>query len=123
MSAPPLPVDQAFGPLQLLGYDWQPVTDSVRIDLYWAVRENLSADYTSTVQLLDANDEKLAQDDHQPGGVYYPTSRWKPGETLLDSHVVTLPADQQPTTLLVGMYTGADFAPLAPALRIDLSTE
>ena len=122
-SAPTIPIDQTFGPLQLLGYDWQPVTDGVRIDLHWAVRENLPADYTSTVQLLDANDEKIAQDDHAPGGTYYPTSRWKPGEILLDSHILTLPADQQPTTLLVGMYVGPDFTPLAPPLRIDLSAE
>ena len=121
INAPAIPVDQAFGPLQLLGYDWQPVANGVRIDLHWAVREKLPTDYTSTVQLLDANDEKIAQDDHTPGGVYYPTSRWKPGETLLDSHVITLPADQQPTTLLVGMYEGPDFAPLAPPLRIRLA--
>jgi len=123
INAPTIPVDQVFGPLQLLGYDWQPVTDGVRIDLHWTVRENLPADYTSTVQLLDANDEKIAQDDHAPGGTYYPTSRWKPGEILLDSHILTLPADQQPTTLLVGMYVGPDFASLAPPLRIDLSAE
>ena len=121
INAPSIPVDQGFGPLQLLGYDWQPVADGVRIDLHWAVREKLPTDYTSTVQLLDANDEKIAQDDHTPGGVYYPTSRWKPSETILDSHVITLPADQQPTTLLVGMYEGPDFAPLASPLRIRLA--
>ena len=123
INAPTIPVDQVFGPLQLLGYDWQPVANGVRIDLHWAVRENLPADYTSTVQLLDANGAKIAQDDHAPGGTYYPTSRWKPGEILLDSHILTLPADQQPTTLLVGMYVGPDFTPLAPPLRIDLSAE
>lgn len=68
------------------------------------------------------DDEKIAQDDHRPGGAYYPTSRWKPSETLLDSHIVTLPADRQPTTLLVGMYAGSDSAPLAPPLRIRLAS-
>jgi len=122
-GAPMHPIDQTFGPLQLIGYDWQPITDSVRIDLHWQVQTKLPADYTTTVQLFDAQGEKLAQDDRPPGGVYYPTTLWKPGETLIDSHTLTLPAARQPATLLVGMYVGPDFKPLAPPLKLEVAVK
>ncbi len=114
-------INQPFGPLQLVGYDWQMVDQSVRVTLHWLVRDKLTADYTSTVQLFDATGEKLAQDDQQPGGVYYPTSLWKPGEMLLDRHLLSLPTDRKPTTLLIGMYVGPEFIQLAPPLKLELS--
>jgi hypothetical protein len=122
-NAPPQqPLDQPFGPLHLLGYDWRPVGEQVEITLHWAVRARLSADYTTTVQLLDAIDEKLTQDDRPPGGVYYPTSLWKVGETLVERHLLTLPADHRAVTLLIDLYDptgqGSDWG---EPLRIQLA--
>ncbi len=119
--SPTHPVNQPFGPLHLVGYNWQAQGDKVQIDLHWSVQAPLAADYTTTVQLFDANEAKITQDDHAPGGVYYPTSLWKPGDILVDSHVLTLPPDRTPTTLLVGMYTGANFEQLATPLKIQLN--
>jgi len=119
-TAPTTTVDQPFGPLRLLGYDWHPSPDGVQITLYWQVQERLPADYTTTVQLFDANREKLAQDDVAPGGVYYPTSLWKPGETLVERHTLALGENQQPVTMLVGMYLANDLTSLAPAVEISL---
>ncbi len=110
-------VGQPYGPLTLLGYDWTATTVGVEIVLHWRVDEPLEADYTTTVQLLDGSGAKLAQDDRPPGGVYYPTSLWKVGERLVDRHLLSAPGDE-PAQLLVGMYTGADFAPLAPPLLL-----
>lgn len=96
--------------VHLLGYDIQPAEpqpgDSLHVDLYWQAGQPLDADVTSFVQLLASNDEKIAQSDHQPGGVYYPSSLWQPGETLLDRHELTIPADAAPGPyrLLVGLY-------------------
>jgi len=120
-DAPEHSVDQPFGPLRLVGYDWQKVDSGVRITLHWLVQEKMAADYTSTVQLFDATGAKLTQNDQQPGGVYYPTSLWKPGETLVDRHQLTWPADRKPVTLLIGMYVGPEFIQLAPPLKIELS--
>jgi hypothetical protein len=105
----------------LLGYDWQPQGDNVDLTLHWHVDAPLPGDLTTTVQLLDANGAKLAQDDRPPGGVYYPTSLWKPGDHLLDRHTLTLPASDAPLTLLVGMYGTADQQSLAPPLTLPLS--
>ncbi len=85
----------------------------------------LPAAYTTSVQLFDGVSSRIAQNDAAAGGVYYPTTLWKPGETLVESHTLVLPAaatgDASPATLLVGMYTGPELTPLAPLLMIDLS--
>ena len=76
------------------------------ITLHWQPITRLGADYTTFVHLINANGDKIAQSDHRPGGVYYPTSLWKPGETLIDKHTLALPADlgPGPYTLIVGLY-------------------
>lgn len=117
---PTISMDQSFGPLHLLGYDWQPTADGVTVRLHWQVQEAIAADYTTTVQLFAANGDKVAQNDSPAGGVYYPTSLWKAGEVLVEEHVLTFTNNQQPVQLLVGMYNGADLTPLAPALTLSV---
>ncbi len=92
--------------VRLLGFDVQPSGDAVQIDLFWQPLRPLEADYTTFVQVLAPNGDKIAQSDQQTGGVFYPTSLWKPGETLRDRHTLTLPAGAPPGPyqLLVGMY-------------------
>jgi hypothetical protein len=96
--------------VRLLGFDVQRDGETVQIDLHWQPLRPLDSDYISFVQLLAAGDEKAAQSDHQPGGVYYPTSLWQPGETLRDRHTLALPAGAPPGPyrLLVGMYQIVD---------------
>lgn len=100
--------------VRLLGYDIQPAEprpgDSLRVDLYWQASQPAGADFTSFVQLLSAEGEKVAQSDHIPGGVYYPSSLWRPDETLLDRHELTIPpsAAPGPYRLLVGLYRQSD---------------
>ncbi|MCL7451857.1 MAG: hypothetical protein M8467_02285, partial [Anaerolineae bacterium] len=52
----------------------------------------------------------VAQSDRQPGGVFYPTTLWRPGERLRDEHTLSLPGDAPTGTyqLLVGLYTLSD---------------
>ncbi|MEZ4733777.1 MAG: hypothetical protein R3E79_42320 [Caldilineaceae bacterium] len=119
-TPPSVVIDQPFGPLRLLGYDWQTQADGVQVSLYWQVQERVAADYTTTVQLFAANGEKVAQSDAPPGGVYYPTSLWKPREVLVERHTLAVDAAPPPVTMLVGMYIGPAFTPLAPALEIAL---
>lgn len=120
MTTPATTLEHPFGPLRLLGYDWQLSAADVQVSLYWQVQERLAADYTTTVQLFADNGEKVAQNDAPPGGVYYPTSLWKPGEVLVERHTLALEGKQSPATLLVGMYLAADLAPIAPALEISV---
>ncbi len=122
-DGPQIIVNHSYGPLTLLGYDWDPDVDGVRIQIYWQVKTALPADYTTTVQLFDDAGAKVAQDDRPPGGDYYPTSLWKPGEVLVDKHVLALEGATAPATLLVGMYTGADFELLTEPLHLPLVVE
>ena len=110
-GSPATPTDAPIGDdVRLLGYDGQPAGpqpgDTLTVDLYWQASQPVDADLTSFVQLLASSDEKVAQSDHQPGGVFYPSSMWRPGEMLLDRHELTIPADAAPGPyrLLIGLY-------------------
>ena len=105
---------QTFGDaIRLAGYDVAPDAlkpgGAAEITLRWQPITRLDADYTTFVHLVNANGDKIAQSDYRPGGVYYPTSLWKPGETLLDKHTLALPADLGPApyAIIVGMYNSA----------------
>ncbi|MDH7485164.1 MAG: DUF2723 domain-containing protein [Anaerolineae bacterium] len=111
------------GAIQLLGYDLRSPLEGgsvLEVALHWQPLRPLDGDYTSFVHLLDAQGEKVAQSDHLPGGVYYPTSLWQPGETLLDVHRLELPAalGPAPYTLLVGFYRQPSMERLGEPLRL-----
>ncbi len=120
--------DQTFGDaIRLAGYDV--ALDALKpggaaeITLQWQPITRLDADYTSFIHLVNANGDKVAQSDHRPGGVFYPTSLWKPGETLIDSHMLALPTDlgPGPYTLLVGLYDNtAEMRPLGEAQPVGV---
>ncbi|MCX6031428.1 MAG: DUF2723 domain-containing protein [Chloroflexi bacterium] len=112
-NPPARPADALYADaIRLTGYDLRPASltpgGSAALTLYWQPARRLDADYTTFVQLLNADGVKIGQSDHRPGGVYYPTSLWKPGETLADTHTLSLPAalGRPPYTILVGLYTG-----------------
>jgi hypothetical protein len=96
--------------MALSGYDRTPHSprpgESLTVSLYWEALQPAQADYHSFVHLLDSSSQRVAQSDHQPGGIYYPTSLWQPGERLRDDHVLVVPTDAPPGVyhLLVGMY-------------------
>jgi hypothetical protein len=99
--------------IRLAGYDMQPemwsAGNPVAISLYWQPLRRLDADYTTFVHLVNADGAVIAQSDHRPGGVYYPTSLWKPGEFLKDTHSLSLQADlgRAPYAIVAGLYTQA----------------
>ena len=113
-SEPAQPTGQTYGDaIRLAGYDLSPATlnpgGTVELTLHWQPLTRLDADLTTFVHLVDADGNKLSQSDHRPGGVFYPTSLWKPGETLADQHTLALPAalGQPPYTIVVGLYDSA----------------
>ena len=114
-SQPAHPQDVAIGDaVRLIGTTGELAAvqpgQTLAIDLYWQPLRTLPANYTSFVQLLSPDGSKAAQSDHLVGGVYYPTSLWQPGETLLDRHTLDVPAGAPPGPyqLFVGMYELVD---------------
>jgi len=110
---PSRPADARFGEaIRLLGYDIRPETltpgETASVSLHWQPLRPLDSDYTTFVHLVNADGRVIGASDHWPGGVYYPTSLWKPGETLSDTHTLKLAPDlgRPPYALEVGLYTG-----------------
>lgn len=119
--APAVRVDHSYGPLRLVGYDLTALPAGLDVILQWQVIAPVAGDYSATVQLLGPEDAKLAQADLQPGGRYYPTSLWQPGETLVVRHRLEgVDALPDAGTLLIAFYRLDDMAQLAPPLRLPL---
>ena len=74
--------------------------------LFWQAERAPADNYVVFVQLLDANNQLVAQHDSQPGNNTLVTTTWAKGEYVLDTHRLTLPADLAPGKyhLIVGMY-------------------
>lgn len=100
--------------LRLTGCHVQPAMiaagEEMTVTLVWEPQRVLAADYVSFVHVVNADGVVVGQSDHLPGGVYYPTSLWQPGERLQDVHSIQLaPAlGRPPYELRVGLYTTAD---------------
>ncbi|NOZ28174.1 MAG: DUF2723 domain-containing protein [Chloroflexi bacterium] len=95
----------------------------LELTLYWEPKRSLERDYTSFVHLLAGNGEKIGQHDAPPGGMYYPTSLWQPGEVLRDRHSIPLPdtLPPGPYSLRIGLYAGPDLVPLGDPLVLPWS--
>jgi len=104
-------VDLTYGDsVRLVGYDLRPAMptpgQSLQAVLYWEPLKPMGADWTTFVQILDAAGNKLGQSDHRPGGAFYPSSLWAPGERLADRHTISL-GDRLgpgPYRLVAGLY-------------------
>lgn len=76
------------------------------VTLFWRAEARQTVDYTVFVHLRDATGDTVAQHDGQPLDGDYPTSRWRPGEMVIDPHWIMLPS-RLPAgeyTVWVGMY-------------------
>jgi hypothetical protein len=100
------------GAILLTGYDLAPEPlhggDGEKVTLYWQPLRPLQVDYSTFVHLVNADGDVIGASDHRPGGVYYPSSLWQPGDILRDTHSLTLTADlgRPPYTIEAGLYTG-----------------
>jgi hypothetical protein len=110
-AVPDQPLEVEFGDgLGLLGYGLSSASiqpgETFTLNLYWQPRQPLPVDYTTFVHVVDDAGRGIAQNDHRPGQFFYPTQLWQTGETLRDTHAVTLPKDISAGTyrLLVGVY-------------------
>lgn len=95
--------------ISLIGYHLaQPLSpgQELKLTLFWQVRAPIEVDFTVFVQLVDANNNIVAQHDSKPQAGFYATPYWQPGELVIDVHTVALPAELPPGDydLLVGLY-------------------
>jgi Dolichyl-phosphate-mannose-protein mannosyltransferase len=115
---PQHPLDARVGDaIRVLGYDLARTGNDVAVDIYWRAASTPQDDYTVFIHLIgpphpDTQSPVWSQDDAQPGHGTYPTSRWRPGQTVVDRYELRMPADAPTATFQVefGMYllaTGA----------------
>jgi hypothetical protein len=103
------------GKVRLLGYSLDKANyragESVEISLYWLDLEGVQSNYKVFVHLTDEMQTRmLAQDDSDPVLGFTPTSRWLPGEIVIDKHVLRLPLEvpEGRYLVLIGMYQYPD---------------
>jgi hypothetical protein len=108
----------------LIGYDQEPLSprpgEELRVTLYWQTQGELEGVYSTFVHLVDEEGQRVAGSDQQPGGAFYPTDLWRPGEVLRDEHALTVPPETPPGRyrLLVGMYLYPSLEPLGERVFI-----
>lgn len=101
------------------------------LTLYWQALEGTSpVNYLIFTHLLADDDHLVAQHDGTPAGGARPTTGWIPGETIVDTHVMTFQdtAYTGPARILVGLYdpaggrvvveTGDDYVVLPVAISV-----
>ncbi|MAT99316.1 MAG: hypothetical protein CL608_19430 [Anaerolineaceae bacterium] len=75
------------------------------ISLLWRAEAEMPTSYRVFIHLVDGEGQIVAQADGEPANWTRPTTGWVPGEYILDSHTLTLPADLPPdTSLRIGLY-------------------
>lgn len=94
--------------IQLRGYSLPPTDNPalLPVKLHWQAAEAVNTDYTAFVQLLDGQNQFVTGWDSQPFTGLYPTSRWQPGELVVDRFDLQLPPGlpSGDYRLVTGMY-------------------
>jgi hypothetical protein len=100
------------GLVRLTGFSLRPVSrepagslSPLSLTLFWSGQAQILTDYTVFVHLRDAEGVTVAQHDGQPLNGTYPTSRWRPGESLAEPIVLEV-GELEPGlyTLYAGLY-------------------
>ncbi|RME96730.1 MAG: hypothetical protein D6768_21230 [Chloroflexi bacterium] len=76
---------------------------------FWQAQAPIEVDFTVFVQVVDAENNIVAQGDSKPQRGFYSTPHWQPGEQIVDSHIIAIGDDVPPGTydVLVGFYEAA----------------
>ncbi len=103
------------GLIRLIGFDLLSTDvrpgDTLSVRLTWQALELMYRRYTAFVHLLGPHNPASgspiwAQDDHEPGRATYTTDRWFPGEVIMDTFHLQVPADAPPVAYILstGFY-------------------
>jgi hypothetical protein len=95
LLAPPIAVSANLDNLvMLVGYATDRpsyrTNETIYVTLYWLALNEMDKDYNVSVQLIGLGDLTLAQQDGPPDQGLTPTTRWLPGEIVVDRRVVPL---------------------------------
>ena len=83
-------------PIHLLSSDFDSIWqrgEQASIQLSWSLPARVEKDYQVFVHLRDEDGKTTAQADGPPLAGWYPTSKWTPGEIVVDARIFPLPDD------------------------------
>jgi hypothetical protein len=118
---PQISLDVTFGEqAKLVGLDLPHpqvrAGEQLPLTLHWQTVNTPDKSWTVFVHLLDSDGQIVSQQDQIPGGGQFPTTGWVPGEYLIDSYGLPVPADALPGKnayrLEIGLYDANDFSRL-----------
>jgi 4-amino-4-deoxy-L-arabinose transferase-like glycosyltransferase len=99
------------------------LSQDVRLTLVWQAGEDapLDTSYTVFAQLLDSGGQLIAQSDSIPAAGARPTTGWRPGEYVVDSHRLAFndTAHTGSARLIVGLYDALS----GERMRLDDGTD
>jgi hypothetical protein len=101
--------------IELVGYN----IDQNQLTLVWRSIKAIDQDYTVFTHMLDQSGQQIGGQDNQPVNGSYPTSRWSPGEYVIDGY--NLPEVLEPPggyALEIGLYDPETGARLGPTIRL-----
>jgi hypothetical protein len=108
---PPNPLDLRVGDdVRLRGYAIDRTSarpgETLVLTLWWLAQSAPGDERSVLVHLLDGGGAKAAQADGAPARGARPTTQWRAGDTIVDTHSVALPPDLPPGQymLVFGMY-------------------
>jgi hypothetical protein len=110
-TGPVHPSDALFGAaLRLLAYRLNQGDDQLSLTLYWRSEHSMDVDYKIFVHVADpVTAVPVVQDDAMPMQWRYPTTRWVPGEVVIDTISISLQGIPPGTyDLALGVYDPAD---------------
>lgn len=87
-----------------------PPATCLLVTVYWEATQSITDDYSVAVHLVAQDPPQgeadiLAQADKaNPVEGWYPTSRWRPNEIVVDRYLVAVPPDSHPVALRIGLY-------------------
>jgi hypothetical protein len=99
------------GKVELVGATVQPGRivpgEPARVSVFFKVLQPIAEDYTVFVHLEDSEGKMERMNiDHKPSGGIYPTTQWKPGETVRDDFNIYIPPGSpvRSVTLWMGLW-------------------
>lgn len=112
---PRFPTQIEFGPaIRLRGYDRDTAVQAgqtLTVTLYWEARTAVEEPLIAFVHLWQPGESSAyAQHDAPPRNGWFPTTAWRAGDIIPDTHVLVIPADLPPGDypLWTGLYRAAD---------------
>jgi hypothetical protein len=110
--------------IRLAGYrlvDFTP--PDIDLSLYWHALAPLSVNYTVSVRAQNKAGQMLAQQDNWPAGGLLPTSQWRQGDYVIDTHRLEVGEGNEVSSFEIVVYNAETGETLGPPIVLPVRDE